>query len=43
MLAAAALLLAFALARRPIGRGAGAAFVLAYAFYIIQLFRLGGV
>ncbi|HEX4888988.1 MAG TPA: calcium/sodium antiporter [Alphaproteobacteria bacterium] len=43
MLAAAAVLLAFAITRRPIGRGAGAAFLLAYALYMILLFRLGGV
>lgn len=43
MLAAAVMLLIFALARRPAGRGAGAAFLLAYALYLTWLFRLGGV
>ena len=43
MLAAAVMLLFFAVTRRSIGRGAGAAFLLAYALYMIWLFRLGGV
>lgn len=43
MLAAAALLLFFAVTGRPAGRGAGAAFLLSYATYMIWLFRSGGI
>lgn len=43
MLGAAVMLLVFAITRRPISRGAGAAFLLAYALYMIWLFRVGGV
>ena len=43
MLAAAAILLVFAITRRPIGRGAGAAFLLCYVVYMILLYHFGNV
>lgn len=42
MLAAALILLPFALARRAIGRSAGLAFILSYAIYMVWLFRVAG-
>jgi len=43
MLAAAMILLAFAITRRPIDRGAGSAFLLGYAIYMILLYHSGNV
>ncbi|MFZ5929971.1 MAG: calcium/sodium antiporter [Pseudomonadota bacterium] len=43
MLAAAAMLLFFAATRRPIGRVAGAAFLLGYTVYMILLYHFGNV